>query len=537
MQRRFLPGRAIPTAYLGLLLFVASSCATQQVGSDPSISFVDATNESGLSHSFAVYGTPDDEMISMMGGIAVADVDSDGDPDLLVVGGNQSEVSFFLNDGSGAFEGAPASWGFGLDAQTRSGPVFVDIDGDADLDFFAAGMSGAATLLRNDGNSFSDISRSSGIEFAATVTSSSSFFDFDGDGDLDLFATHWGHPHAQGSESLWMNDGQGGFVDVDKASNVDQAIQSAGISRNYSFSATWTDIDRDGDPDGLVTSDFGTSFVLRNIGDGKFQGERDEHEFSECCAMGSSVADFDGDGDMDWFVTSIYPVGEDEPDQKFGNRLYSNDGDGTFSDETPRSLLDGGWGWGACAADFDNDGWVDLYHVGGWSFGHQKVAGASTNDSGRLFMNMGAMSFQEVSSEVGARNDAEGRAVACFDAENDGDIDIAITNAGASGIRLLRNESTVGTYLKLRLRDQLPNRYAVGARAEVTRGGELIGVREVRIGGGFLAQEPSDLHFGLGASDEPVTVRIQWSDGEDSTYDSVLPNQLLEIERDYEGSS
>ena len=137
---------------------------------------------------------------------------------------------------------------------------------------------------------------------------------------------------------------------------------------------------------------------------------------------------------MDWFVTSIYNLDVDQGTY-FGNRLYRNWGSGTFEDVTDvAGVADGGWGWATCFADFDNDGHLDLFHVNGWI----RYRGKNfTTDQVRFFHAQGDGTFRERATEVGLEDTGQGRGLACFDAERDGDIDIVITNNSEDDIGLL----------------------------------------------------------------------------------------------------
>ena len=126
------------------------------------------------------------------------------------------------------------------------------------------------------------------------------------------------------------------------------------------------DIDADGDLDLLIAADFETSQVFRNEGDGTFTMTTDRTVITDDSGMGSSIGDYDNDGDLDWFLTAIYQE-PTVPGGYTGNRLYRNEGGGVFSDATDEAgVRDGGWGWGSCMEDFDNDGDLDIFHTNGF---------------------------------------------------------------------------------------------------------------------------------------------------------------------------
>ena len=216
-----------------------------------------------------------------------------------------------------------------------------------------------------------------------------------------------------------------------------------------SFTPAFADIDNDGDL--LLTSDFGTSEVFLNNADGTFDNVTDRDVIVDQAGMGSALGDYDNDGDMDWFVTSIHTLdGRNLGEPFFGNRLYRNIGSGLFEDVTlAAGVADGGWGWGGCFADFDNDRTLDIFHVNGWT----PIAGIDfTRDQVRFFHGQGDGTFEERAGEVGLEDTGQGRGVACFDADGDGDIDIVIANNSEPHVVYYRNVVDNGNhFLTVRL--------------------------------------------------------------------------------------
>jgi len=202
-------------------------------------------------------------------------------------------------------------------------------------------------VYRNTGNgSFVDVTPGTGLVLPAEMdTYSITAGDIDGDNLLDLFLTHWqgrdafGEPNAaHGGHFLWRNTGAGSFVDVTSAYGLD--------GLQFTFTANFSDIDRDGDLDILLAGDFGSSKVLRN--DGGMFVEEPASLLSDENGMGASVGDYDNDGDLDWFVTSIWdPDGFAEGKWGItGNRRYENDGLGGFTDVSVRAGTRVGYGMG-----------------------------------------------------------------------------------------------------------------------------------------------------------------------------------------------
>ena len=235
------------------------------------------------------------------------------------------------------------------------------------------------------------------------------------DGDLDLFLTHWGQPPGADTESLWQNNGDGTFTTASVQSGIAAeliSLSSRQDYKDYSFGVVFSDIDGDTDQDLLISSDFDTSKVFRNNGDGTFNNITDRDVVIDQNGMGISVGDYDNDGDMDWFVSSIYD-NDDFPEPKWGNRLYRNDGTGVFTDVSETAgIAEGGWGWASCMADFDNDGDLDIFHVNGWETTQQGDEGGPDDyaiDQLRYFENQGDGTFIDIASAVGLDDTGQGR--------------------------------------------------------------------------------------------------------------------------------
>jgi hypothetical protein len=501
--------------------------------------FVNSTIGSGLSHGFLLANpgsTSDPAQIG--GGVAAADFDRDDDIDLYFVGGDGKPNGLYRNDGENNFTDIAKA--MGLDAMhLGSGPAFADIDGDSDLDLFVGGVEGDPIyLFRNDGSGFTDVSQVAGLDVSADNTVSATFADYDLDNDLDLFLTHWGNAPEPDTENLWQNNGDGTFTSASVQSEIaDQIIEeSDDLSGffDYSFAAIFSDIDGDLDPDLLISSDFRTSKVFRNNGDGTFLNITDRDVVLDRNGMGNSVGDYDNDGDMDWFVSSIKQNG-DLGDPNIGNRLYRNLGDGTFEDVTEDAgVADGGWGWGSCMQDFDNDGDLDIFHVNGWEQLDPRDAGGPndyTFDQVRYFENQGDGTFVQAAAEAGLIDTGQGRGLVCFDSDRDGDLDIVLTNnQEIKSVVFYQNElASDSHYLTVKLSTSSLNTAGIGSRIQVSSGG-TVQVREIRLGNNFVSQSPAEAHFGLGDS-QTVDVLVTWPDGSQTALSGVTADQLMTIDQ------
>ncbi len=485
-------------------------------------------------------------------GVAAGDYDGDGDVDLFIVRGDLGPNLLYQNQGGMRFVEVAAEAGV---AHTRSGnrvwrhgsPALADLDGDGDLDLLVPGLDGDPTLVfANAGDgTFADRTPGSGLDtMRAEYTLSPAFGDYDLDGDLDLALGHWGTPRnfiggVGDTETLWRNDSEGGrirFTSVSEAAGIAPSVilnadpRISQRSFDPTFTPTFARIDDDPYPDLLMVSDFNFTQVFINNRDGTFRNVTDHEVIIDGNGMGSAVADYDGDGDLDWFVSSILAVGADVPTHlsRIGNRLYRND-DGVFVDATDTAgVADGGWGWGSCFMDFDNDGNLDIYHTNGWfEFDH---FGGFTTDQSRAFLSNGAGGFAERSQSLGLNDAEQGRGVVCADFDSDGDLDILLLHGNPdNAATLYRNDTQGSSFLGIRLLGQRPNSSAVGARILLTAQGREH-MREVTLGSNFVSHNPTDQVFGLGEADQVERLRVLWPDGEKTELQAVAVNQYLDIE-------
>ena len=536
--------RVVPRIIMPPAVLILFSCSGGGGGSQPAVSpgpSVSATGadggisfsrdlNAGLRRDFGGELTRMTDQKFFSGGIAAVDYDGDGDVDLYVVGGNTEPNHLYEDQGDGTYAEVAARVGLDL-IHWGSGPAFGDIDGDGDLDLFIGSVGGdPISLFENrlgEEGRFVDITTASGIVITAENTNSATFFDYDRDGYLDLFVTHWGNPYVAGddTETVFRNNGDWTFTNLSIESGI-----AATLVEDYldvSFSANFADIDGDGDSDLLMSSDFDDSQVYRNNDDGTFTNITDRDVIIDQNGMGGAVGDFDNDGNIDWFVTSIYNL----DDALHGNRLYRNTGNGIFEDVTMASqTADGGWGWGACAADIDNDSRIDIVHVNGTRGLLEKKP---RRDQIRFFHNAepGSIVFNERAEEVGLIDDGQGRGIACFDADRDGDIDIAVNNNGPDNVVFYRNTTVNDNhYLSVRLIGAGTNRHAVGAHVYVTADN----ISQVRVLGAqnhYVSHSPLEVHFGLGQA-IGADVRVRWPDGAETRRDMVAADQLLTIEQE-----
>ena len=545
-------------------------------------SFSDITTEVGLGAPQAERHLVGSEI--QTGGAAVADFDDDGDDDIFLTRVGAPNL-LYRNDGAGGFDEVAEALGVAGDRPEdgAAGALFADVDGDGWLDLLVIGSGQAGLdLYVNDGRgAFSEQGAERGLRLPAEPevpanTYSAAFSDWDRDGDLDLFVLHWyldwvppgdtdgaatnddraslceqaaavraSGSVADGSRSrLFNNDGGGRFSDATELVGTD-------LNQVAGFTPTFADVDGDGWEDLLIAGDFCTSRLLLNREGAGFEDVTDSAGVgTDENGMGSVVEDLDGDGNLDWFVTSIaYPTAEGGcpiPAPTVGcsgNRLYLGDGAGAFVDATDRfGVRDGFWGWGAAAEDFDLDGERDLMMVNGYRSSPSDVASGEPNealyrrmdgDPNRFWLGSGPGPWPEVSEAIGLTDRANGKALVPFDLEGDGDLDLLIANNEGPPL-LYRNDLDVTErhWLAIRLRQDGANSRAVGARVRVTGPSGRAQVLDVRAGGSFQSGDPYDLHTGLGADSAELTVEVWWpGEPEPQVVTGVDADQVLELTR------
>lgn len=501
------------------------------------IVLTDATAEAGLLGSHQVHAPgyfSVDEW--MMGGLAVGDFDRDGWPDLFVLGGGGVPDQLWMNNRDGTFTNRAAEWGVAA-LHCGAGVAVGDLDGDGWLDLYVTsygyshsnyGQFGQNRHYRNTGKgSFESIAFFSGLRFTSHSSSGvpcgfgACIGDYNLDGRLDLFVACW-RPQASGNR-LFRNMGDGTFLDH---------LVPAGllVPGQWWFQGAFADIDGDGWPELLVAGDFGTSRYFRNRGNGSFEDLTaasgtglDEN------GMGQAIADLDGDGRLDWYVTSIFND-PPPPDRLNGNALYLSrsrgPGDHRFVEAgAKRGADDGAWGWAAVAIDLDHDGWVDLVEVNGR--GSEPWSG----QPGRVFRNLGGGFFEEIAGECGFGAASEGRTMIWWDYDRDGDLDLVVQQHNAP-LRLYRNDSpSKGRWLQVTFDTSghpLMAPDGFGTRVEVFAGG--------RSWAGVMNGSPSYLgtselmiHFGLGEVEAIDEVRVRWPRGVEQRLLGVAPDTRLEL--------
>lgn len=507
------------------------------VGTGGDLQFSEVLN-SGIVHQHTGTGPGiHHERYFIGGGVAVGDVDGNGYADVFLVGGYNPDPLFphptpnqlFLNQG-GSFVSASLPAFMRPDDCTHSGPLFADFNHDGWLDLLIPGFEDNCTVLAT-GSANGWTNDTVGSQLPTTgATIGVAAADYSDDGRLDLFLGRWS---SDGFISqLFDGTLDGSFVDRTVGAFDD-------INLRFTFTPNFEDFDGDGQLDLLIAADFGYSKVLRNQG-GIFTDMTDPLVITDENGMGAAVADYDNDGDYDWFVTSIFDEdGVAEANWGIsGNRLYRND-NGVFVDATDvAGVREGDWGWGACFADFNNDGHLDIFHTNGFHLGNPNppppdsclIDPSFCHDPSRLFLSDGDGTFTESAAAVGLIDTEQGRGVACFDFDHDGDQDILVAN-NAGPTRVYANQLTGSQWLTVIATDPVINVAGIGTEVRVASpGGDQL--RRIRAGSNFASQNAAEAHFGLASDSLVDELTVTWPDGFEQTLSNVPANQRLLVTKD-----
>ncbi|MEX0716116.1 MAG: FG-GAP-like repeat-containing protein [Planctomycetaceae bacterium] len=541
--------------------------------------FVDVTQAAGIDFVHETLHVEDD-VYRMTGGAAAGDYDGDGWIDLFV-GQTLGPPLLYRNlgpdpeTGEVRFESVADAAGIREPAHGSNAAVWADLNNNGRLDLFVATANQPRYYLyinQGDGT-FTEEAIERGADAANKVPRFSygvAAGDYDNDGYVDLIVSEWLFKH-QASELSGLrllrnlgSENPARFVDETATAGLRMPIggPSGTVVEEFkpvSFAPRFCDLDGDGVLDLAVTSDYGTSRLFWGNGDGTFtDGTVSAGVGTGTNEMGSAIADYDGDGRLDWFVTSIdHGHGVEEE----GNRLYRNERGRRFSDRTRAAgVADAGWGWGAAFFDYDNDGHLDVIATNGFpsldeffsrftAFPTQLWRNNGEGGAGTTFINVGKSS--------GIADDLSGKGLLVFDYDNDGDLDVFIVNngsaahqetgAGRQGERALtveqlgmpvlyrNNGGNRNHWLKVRTIGSISNRGGLGALVTVTDGrlGRPL-VSEINAGSHFLGQSPAEAHFGLGrhVPDAVERVAIRWPSGITQEFSNVPVNDtLLAVER------
>lgn len=501
--------------------------------------FVDVTNAAGINHSQFLNPPPFWQFIEeriQTGGAAARDYDGDGFVDIYFTRMDAPDL-LYRNQGDGTFAPVDPSV-TGINRVNGSNGVgWADINNNGLPDLYVTTVDHNRNYLYvNNGNgTFTEQAIDRGVDLSGKAAAySPAFGDYDNDGYLDMYTTSWSDVGGSGT-ALFHNRGaaQPGYFDnVTVAAGVDATHLTSYLgttNTTYTFSPRFSDLNGDGLPDLAVTGDFGTSRLFWNNGDGTFtDGTLAAGVAVDNNGMGATIGDYNGDGHLDWFVSSIYDedISPSSGWRGNGSQLYTNNGDGTFT----ATAMNTHWGWGSSFLDYDNDGKLDLAVTNGYDVTDEIFTDENhfNHNPTQLFQNQDN-AFVEVGASEGITDMESGKGLLVLDFDNDGRLDLLVINNEGQPV-LYHNQSpfehdwigfdTLGT---------ISNADGIGALITVTEDG-ISQIFEVSSGSNYLSQNDKRAHFGLGSSDGIVDlVTVLWPSGLLEDFMNVPANEYYKI--------
>lgn len=526
------------------------------------IQFEDRQRQSGLEFVLNNSSTLDKPIIgSILGGVALIDVDNDGFLDIFFTNGARipelikNTESFwnrlYRNDRDGTFSDITVRAGVAGEGYSL-GVATGDFDNDGWTDLYVCGVNRNFLYRNNRNATFSDVTAKAGV--AGTDASgrkllsvAATWLDYDSDGDLDLFVVNYVNWSLQNNKVcgdpgkrlacspalyeglpnlLYRNHGDGTFTDVSDSSGIGKHVGKG-------MSAAIAGVDDNGLTDIFVTNDSERNFLFRNIDGQSFvevgieSGVGFPEDGLPIASMGVDFRDINDDGRPDLSVTAL-------ADETFP--LFFNDGNGLFSDatvqagigRTARTLS----GWGNGIFDFDNDGHKDLFTANSHVsenielYRHYKYKLPNA-----IFQNQGNGSFVDVSSQAGAamRVPAVHRGCAFGDLNNDGKVDVVVS-AIADRPRLLYNTSPGDSHwIWIRLQGTRSSRDGIGARVRVTGQSGRVQYNHATTSVGYASSSDKRVHFGLGKDSRIKEIEVRWPSGKVQLLKDLAVNQILSV--------
>jgi enediyne biosynthesis protein E4 len=528
--------------------------AARAVPPDPAVVFQDVSAETHVVFTHTNGASPAKHVAETMGsGGLFFDYDADGWLDILLVDGGsladpdvaaRARTRLFRNRGDGTFDDVTEKAGIEHSAYGM-GACAADYDNDGHEDVYLTNF-GRNVLLHNNGRgAFTDVTSAAGVGVSSFSTSCA-FADVDNDGSLDLFVTNYVDPgnnakvcgdsreraycrpdvYKGAPNVLFRNNGNGTFTDITRASGV---YTSDGKGLGVAFG----DYDDDGRIDFFVANDLVPNFLFHNEGRGTFRevglaaGVAVASDGRSRAGMGTDWGDYDGDGRLDLVVTNF---------EMETHNLYRNAGSGLFADATLVSGVGAATlrflGFGAAFLDYDNDGSLDLAIANGHVLDNTSHFQSASRYAQRklLLRNDGRGRFVDVAAAAGSgfAIDRVGRTLVAGDIDNDGDLDILVTNNGQRS-NLLRNDGgSLRNAVLVKLIGRESNRDGIGARVRATTAGKSQ-IREIKAGSSYLGQNDLRAHFGVGAAREIDRIEVRWPAGRRDVFEHVAVNGILTI--------
>lgn len=588
--------------YIPVFVFIFTACQPRE-GTyfellPPEKTGVDFVNEITENDTLNIL---ESEFVYNGAGVAVGDLNGDGLEDLFFAG-NQVANRLYINRGDLNFEDATEAGGLQKSdpRQWSSGVNMLDINLDGKLDIYVCNtLHKDSTLLRNllyinQGNNdqgipnFEEMAAEYGID-DPSHSSHAQFFDYDHDGDLDLFIgvnvieerypNEFGPIVADGTnpnrdnlfQNNWDNElGHPVFTDV--------SLEAGLLQDGYSHSTLIYDFNEDGWPDIYVANDYRSNdLIFINNQDGTFTDRAgDIFKHFSLSAMGSDVADINNDGAADFFVSEMQPYYNKRKKLFQGGSNYQNEiltRRYNYHYQYPRNTLqlnrgtnpetglpifsdigmfaqvqETDWSWATLFADFDNDGWKDLYVANGFPkdvtdrdfsdframagtlVEQEKLIAAipAVKSPNFLFRNTGELHFEDVTGAWGLKIPSFSNGAAYADLDLDGDLDLITNNIDDPAFLFENRSDATRHYLRIKLRGSEKNPDAFGASATITANGKQQQLHLIS-GRGYLSKPEHTLHFGLGELTEVALLEITWPDGKMTRMENIPADQVLEV--------
>jgi hypothetical protein len=545
------------------LLFFAESIPAQQpksaTDSHIPVQFTDVRKAAGITFQQDSTQTEEKYYLETMGtGVGWLDYDQDGLMDIFFVQSAATDrykpshplqSALYHNNGDGTFTDVTAKAGIGSVEHYGQGVAVGDFDNDGFPDLYVTGY-GRAILYHNNGDgTFTDVTKKAAVADEGGWSTSAGWFDYDKDGWLDLVVTNyiewspennlWCGEHRPGYRSychpgnykgqrikLYHNHHDGTFTDVSDASGV-------GKPEAKGMGVVLADFNNDGWPDIAVANDSWPNFLFINKHNGTFEdlslvsGIAASEDGRYEAGMGIDAADVDGDGWQDVYITHL--------DFEL-NRLYHNNQDGTFTDDTFHSgignkaiLLSG---VSMDFIDYDNDGWTDILQLNGAMLDnvqlyHEEVA---YKEPLLMFRNQGKGHFEKVSDSLGAdfMRPIAGRGVAIADYDNDGDMDFVTNNRGDFPSLMRNDGGNANHWLTVSLIGTKSNRDGIGASLKLTSEG-FVHVEQAKGGMGYMSANDPRIHFGVGKRTKIESLEITWPSGRVDRLANLPLDQIIAV--------
>ena len=529
-------------------------------------------------------------------GVALSDVDGDGLCDIYFCRLNGDNV-LYRNLGNWRFEDITARAGVGCPDRFSTGALFADIDGDGDQDLLVTALGGPNACFENLGNGeFRSITEKAGLDpkMGRTGSTTMTMADVEGDGDLDLFIANYNRKALRdfnpifnsagmvlsrkdyGEPNLfYLNDGKGNFTAVKLTSDMfkDESGKRMPPPRDWSLTARFQDIDGDLDPDLYVCNDFlSPDRFWINDGSGRFQTIAPlAVRTTSSSSMAVDFSDIDGDGDLDFFLLDMWSRDHRRRKMQMGNMvstpvrtgdirsraqinrntLFLNRGDGTYAEIADFAGLSASeWSWSNIFMDIDLDGYEDILVSTGHTFDvldldtQNKIESLNIRSLDDLrqtllmypklatpnfaFRNNGDLTFSEKGREWGFDDLGISHGMAVADLDNDGDLDVVVNNLDTAA-GLYRNENDRAR-IAVRLRGLAPNTEGIGARVIVRNGG-MEQSKEITKGGHYLSGSDAMVVFAAPLEDRGYDIEVIWRNGRRSLLTGISANRFYEIDQ------